>query len=125
MLHLSGDAESACPATSLCPSRRARLVSQARDSSHGEKLLFPSPPPHPLGISNGRRWGFDGPVQRTGARAGSSSVCRQPGKHSGVNARGSTGPWSVVGRASVSGPALWEDGVRQACNGSCQREHQP
>ncbi|EHK43501.1 hypothetical protein TRIATDRAFT_276863 [Trichoderma atroviride IMI 206040] len=52
-------------------------------------------PPHSLAISNGRRWGFDGPVQRTGARAGSVQRCRET--HA-VNARGSTGPSSVVGR---------------------------
>lgn len=66
-------------------------------------------PPHSLAISNGRRWGFDGPVQRTGARAG--SVQRSRKTHSAVHARGSTGPSSVVGRTSVLDPALWEDGV--------------
>lgn len=92
----------------LCSSFVARLPSRLASATHGAKLLFPKPP-HSLAISNGRRWGSDGPVQRTGACAGSAQRSRET--HSAVNARGSTGPSSVVGRTSAFDPALWEDGV--------------
>lgn len=95
----------ACSKT-FCSAGRS---SPRKRTTHGAKLLFPITPPHSLAISNGRRWAFDGPVQRTGARAG--SVQRSRETHSAANARGSTGLSSVVGRTSVLDPALWEDGV--------------
>lgn len=98
----------------------SRLVSQARDSWPSSYFQIPSP--HSLAISNGRRWGFDGPVQRTGARAGSvqcsasqgNTQCRQCTRVHGAAVCG----WADQRfRAQLSG--------RMVCYGSCQREHQP
>lgn len=120
MLHLPSDAESVCPAVSLlCSSRLASARLMGRSS------YFQSPPT--LGISNGRRWGFDGPGPTHRSTRGVCPVS--------ATSQGNTAPSM---REGPRGRGLWLGGRtfraqlsgRMVCGkrvtyGSSQREHQP
>ncbi|RFU74108.1 hypothetical protein TARUN_8147 [Trichoderma arundinaceum] len=104
------------------------LATRRKRATHGGSSY--SKAPTPLAISNGRRWGCDGPVQRTGAWRGVCPVSAT----SQAALLGDTTPTTHEG---PRGLGLWLGGRglraqhsgRMVCgkrvNGSCQREHQP
>lgn len=113
---------------------QCRISSQARDSwgerhnSYFDSCSLHSPTYELAAISNGRRWGS--PRVSSAPEPGAGSVeflpqvdKRAAGKH-GANDAGGSRPWAVVGPAERLRPSSLGGWCAEACNGSCQREHQ-
>ncbi|TFA99274.1 hypothetical protein CCMA1212_008972 [Trichoderma ghanense] len=111
---------------------QCRISLQARDSRERHSSYSNSSSLHSpyelAAISNGRRWGA--PRVSSAPEPGAGSVeflpqvhKRAAGKH-GANDAGGSRPWAVVGRAERLRPSSLGGWCAEACNGSCQREHQ-